>query len=433
MARELDYDPYTDDSEKLKAFIRFHSQKKTRHLSQYEITFLSQIADKLEEDSSKYPIVSKLWSNEEIEACVISYVEMINKEQSGLNYNKSQYNNEVRENFLNNRTKAAVELRMQNISAVFDELGLPWIKGYKPRKNVGNNVKNIIIHYLNQINYLSREKAIPEYVVKARIKYPKAYMKWSQEDDIRLIALVQSGTKTQKITSLLERQPSAIISRINKFDLAKDETVFSNKKLTYWWENREIENYWLEITDRDDLGANLHAPQTNQSGKEFWGYSFVALTQPGDIVFHFDKKKSVIVAYSIVANEPVQEEEIKWAARGTYAKGMIPFRRPGWLRNFSEHHVLERALSVEVMRSKLDEIVKKTDALMIPKPQKKGLYFPFELKSSRPLRPMQGYLFKLPSCMIEIFPELMQAESRPVPKRKFDHDPHEGGFSARLL
>ena len=56
------------------------------------------------------------------------------------------------------------------------------------------------------------------------------------------------------------------------------------------------------------------------------------MTKPGDIVFHFDKKNSAIVAYSIVADEPVQQEEIKWAARGTYAKGMIPYRRPGWLQ-----------------------------------------------------------------------------------------------------
>ncbi len=37
----------------------------------------------------------------------------------------------------------------------------------------------------------------------------------------------------------------------------------------------------------------------------------------------------------------------------------------------------------------------------------KGKYFPFELKS-RPARPMEGYLFKLPFAFVELFPELQE-------------------------
>ena len=37
----------------------------------------------------------------------------------------------------------------------------------------------------------------------------------------------------------------------------------------YWWELQEDEIYWLEITDREDIGANLLAPQTNQKGRDF--------------------------------------------------------------------------------------------------------------------------------------------------------------------
>jgi hypothetical protein len=28
-----------------------------------------------------------------------------------------------------------------------------------------------------------------------------------------------------------------------------------------WWEGNHYESYWMEITDREDLGADLHAPQ----------------------------------------------------------------------------------------------------------------------------------------------------------------------------
>ena len=36
------------------------------------------------------------------------------------------------------------------------------------------------------------------------------------------------------------------------------------------------------------------------------------------------------------------------------------------------------------------------------------LYFPFEIGDKRPLRPLQGYLFKLPRFFVELFPQLWE-------------------------
>lgn len=36
-----------------------------------------------------------------------------------------------------------------------------------------------------------------------------------------------------------------------------------------WWEQYPEERYWLEVTGRKDLGANLKTPQTNEKGSEF--------------------------------------------------------------------------------------------------------------------------------------------------------------------
>ncbi len=33
-----------------------------------------------------------------------------------------------------------------------------------------------------------------------------------------------------------------------------------------WWEDDDRQRYWMEITDRDNLGVDLHAPKTDQSG-----------------------------------------------------------------------------------------------------------------------------------------------------------------------
>src|SRR5581483_1226480 len=49
-------------------------------------------------------------------------------------------------------------------------------------------------------------------------------------------------------------------------------------------------NYWLEITDRHDLGTDLWAPQANQGGKlsHWWGYALMRVVRPRDVILHYD-------------------------------------------------------------------------------------------------------------------------------------------------
>jgi hypothetical protein len=74
------------------------------------------------------------WSESEVEATVRDYFEMLRSEAAGASYNKSEHNQALR-HLLNGRSKSSVELKHQNISAVLDALGLPYINGYKPRGN----------------------------------------------------------------------------------------------------------------------------------------------------------------------------------------------------------------------------------------------------------------------------------------------------------
>jgi hypothetical protein len=52
-----------------------------------------------------------------------------------------------------------------------------------------------------------------------RSKHPRAYQKWEPDEDARLAQLVQSGRSVQAIADLLQRQPSAIRSRMDKLGL----------------------------------------------------------------------------------------------------------------------------------------------------------------------------------------------------------------------
>lgn len=95
-------------------------------------------------DDKKSP--GKDWSNEELLASVEAYRQMAEKQGAGLSYSKKQVYEELAARF--DRTANAFEYRMHNISAVLNELGLPWIPGLKPTMNVGTNMKVRLIQLI---------------------------------------------------------------------------------------------------------------------------------------------------------------------------------------------------------------------------------------------------------------------------------------------
>src|SRR5690242_11768719 len=99
----------------------------------------------------------------------------------------------------------------------------------------------------------------------------------------------------------------------------------------HWWERSPEEQFWCEITDRSDLGADLKCPQLDESGSSKPGYSLVCAVRPGDVVFHYSTKLRGIVGVS-VAGGPLEERPIVWAPHGTAGKATkIPrIPRPGW-------------------------------------------------------------------------------------------------------
>lgn len=74
------------------------------------------------------------WSREEVEACVADYLQMLALELNGQRYSKSDHAKALMQR-LNGRSRASVEFKHANISAVMLELGYPYIDGYKPRGN----------------------------------------------------------------------------------------------------------------------------------------------------------------------------------------------------------------------------------------------------------------------------------------------------------
>lgn len=76
------------------------------------------------------------WTEAELKACVVAYRSILSLEEQGEPANKSDVRRRTVAAELINRGEGAYEWRMQNISAVLDEMGLPWIRGYKPARHV---------------------------------------------------------------------------------------------------------------------------------------------------------------------------------------------------------------------------------------------------------------------------------------------------------
>lgn len=82
------------------------------------------------------------WTEAELNAAVLAYLDMQRKHDQGQKINKKQVYRDLAAEFP--RSEKAFEFRMQNISYVLDKMGRDWLQGLKPAKNVGPTIFLII-------------------------------------------------------------------------------------------------------------------------------------------------------------------------------------------------------------------------------------------------------------------------------------------------
>src|ERR1700733_2115521 len=91
--------------------------------------------------------IGKPWSDDELDAIVADYFSMLTAELSRQQYVKSHHSAVLMQQI--GRTHRSVEFKHQNISAVLEEMGLPWIVGYKPKRNYQESIFGAIDRYLS--------------------------------------------------------------------------------------------------------------------------------------------------------------------------------------------------------------------------------------------------------------------------------------------
>lgn len=165
---------------------------------------------------------------------------------------------------------------------------------------------------------------------------------------------------------------------------------FEIPKVHDWWANLENERYWLEATDRKDLGVNLIAPVSENAGQRL-----VAHVQQGDIVFHYFLPVRAIVALSVASGLPYLSK-LRWPDREQSPEAIAYCID---LVNFTS---LEQPIPLSDFRSYDFEIrkIKQEIESSFGKPT----YFPFQLRKN--VDPAQSYLSKFPRALVDIFPQI---------------------------
>jgi hypothetical protein len=178
-------------------------------------------------------------------------------------------------------------------------------------------------------------------------------------------------------------------------------------ELNRWWRDDPAETFWLEITDRPNLGDDLNAPQRRDDGREFWGYSLINEIANGDIVFHYHKREMAIVAWSR-ASGSVWQDTVLWGAHGTAARaaGIHPYLRPGWRHGLEDFNRLSAPVTLADLRARESDLKGVSQHLIAAFGS--NIYFPVNFYPGS-MRPAQGYLTKMPKAVMTMFPSLTVA------------------------
>ncbi|TCA17647.1 HNH endonuclease [Rhizobium leguminosarum bv. viciae] len=156
-------------------------------------------------------IAVREWTDAELMVCVVAYREMQLAQLTGQTVNKTAKRNQVLGSVLLSRSAGSYEFRMSNISAVVEELGLPILIGYQPRRNVGTKVTAKLLPMINAVwkrqNTLEAPTAKPE-DLQTRVKSSRLNMKLSPLAAPPINPV--SGSKVTTITQRFVRDPNLI-------------------------------------------------------------------------------------------------------------------------------------------------------------------------------------------------------------------------------
>jgi hypothetical protein len=179
------------------------------------------------------PSERRNWTDEELDLIVADYFSMLRDEAVGNLFNKAEHNRILRNKI--DRSKASIEFKHRNISAVLDKLGVQPIRGYFPAQNFQAAITDAVERYV------SRNPAVlhPERGASGFAERPSLF--------------VEAPPKRLPISPPRE-DIERIVRRFNPV-----ERDFRNRKLGRDGEELVLhfERQRLELCDRPDLARKI--------------------------------------------------------------------------------------------------------------------------------------------------------------------------------
>lgn len=216
------------------------------------------------------------WSRIEVEAIVADYLQMLTLELSGQSFSKTEHRRRLVV-LLDNRTDGSIEFKHGNISAVMLKMGIPYIRGYKPRANFQTLLENVVAEQV--LNKQSLDQA-----ALAAVQQP---------------AIVPSANDFSKvITSAPQLQ--------NRVSESHSTHAFNPVKKDYL--AREAENLSLGLAGEEFVTQYEH-----------WRLVRLGQTALADRVEHVSNTKGDGLGYDVLSFEPDGQEkyiEVKTTAFG---------------------------------------------------------------------------------------------------------------------
>ena len=215
--------------------------------------------------------MARFWSDEENVEIVKDYFDMLEHEQIGREFDKSEHRAKLM--VTTGRSKKAIEFKHMNISGVLDALGLPHISGYKPLGNYQKALAKAVGAHLKESPDLY-ELLIGE----AESLLDRAVESASGETIDFSEAPPQRETNEQNI-------PKDIESIVNRFEHPAERDA-RNRNLGKAGEMLvyEYERHRLQTNGRKDLSD--HVRWVARDDGDGFGYDIRSFNGEGDAADH---------------------------------------------------------------------------------------------------------------------------------------------------
>lgn len=184
--------------------------------------------------------------------------------------------------------------------------------------------------------------------------------------------------------------------------------------LNTWWTQEPEQRYWMEVTNRPDVGADLHAPALDDTDSDTPSYSLVREVRDGDVVFHYEIVVAAITSWSVASGGYWEAETVWGTPRSSGPSGhpVAPYPRPGLWHGLHGPFALPQPLTRAELRE-VEATVRDVRAA-VAAAHAGSLYYPFQLRKDG-LRAAQGYLAKMPAQLVAALPKLAAVAAQAAP------------------